>query len=63
VNATADSYNVTVTWSNGGWSSPAACTWSCNSNYHTEDNETCISNTKQVACTQSGKPENSSYVT
>lgn len=34
---------------------------SCNENYHTEDNQTCISNTKQVACTQSWAPINASY--
>lgn len=34
---------------------------SCSINYHTEDNTTCISNTKQQQCTQSWKPNNSTY--
>ena len=34
----------------------------CANGYHTENNSTCVSNSKQVACAQNGKPANSSYV-
>ena len=60
-NATADSYNVTITWNNW-WSSPTPCTWSCNANFHTEDSTSCTWNTKQVQCTEWSRPANSSYV-
>ena len=35
----------------------------CANGYHTENNSTCVSNSKQVACAQNGKPANSSYIT
>ena len=34
----------------------------CANGYHTENNSTCVNNSKQVACAQNGKPANSSYV-
>ncbi|HSW60083.1 MAG TPA: hypothetical protein VLJ60_04755, partial [bacterium] len=45
-----DAY-VTVTWGGANWSAPAKCAWACNATYHTEDNTTCVSDTKQVDCT------------
>jgi len=48
-NATADSYNVTVTWNGSDWSSPAACTWTCNPHYHTwANNNSCEIDTFQI---------------
>ncbi|MDD4530941.1 MAG: FISUMP domain-containing protein, partial [Candidatus Gracilibacteria bacterium] len=42
-------------------SSRGACTsWSCNSGYHSESSS-CMSNTKQVSCTQAGGVTNSTY--
>lgn len=35
---------------------------SCDSGYHTEDSTTCTSDTKSVACTQSGGPTHSQYI-
>ncbi len=43
--------NVPVTWENGKWSDPADCKWVCTGGYHTEDDEICHSDTKQVDCT------------
>jgi len=61
-NASYVAGNVEVTWVNNQWTTAANCAWTCNATYHTEDNLTCISNTKSVACTQSGAPTNASYV-
>ena len=48
-NATADSYNVTVTWNGSDWSSPSACTWTCNPHYHTwANNNSCEIDTFQI---------------
>lgn len=64
-NATYNSYNVTITWNgtwnNGSWPTAENCSWYCNDNYHLENN-LCVKNTKTVACTQSWKPNNSSYI-
>jgi len=44
---------VDVTWNGTTWSEPEVCLWSCNADYHTEDNLTCVSDLKQEACTDS----------
>ncbi len=49
----------TQTW-NGSARGTCSVT-SCNTNFHKEGNA-CVSNTKQVACTQNGAPINASYI-
>ncbi|MCA9523645.1 MAG: hypothetical protein KC609_21865 [Myxococcales bacterium] len=54
--------NVTVTCQPGGsFSSPAACSWSCDTGYCQDGASQCLSS-KQVSCSTSGtKPTNSSW--
>jgi hypothetical protein len=63
-NATIVVADVEVTWNETAWTAPAKCVWACNATYHTEDNETCESNTKNVSCDQTGVtiPENGEIV-
>ncbi len=61
-NASATVAKVDVTWDGTKWSDPAVCAWTCDSTFHTEDNATCVSNTKQVACTQDGEIANGVWV-
>jgi len=49
-NATSDVKDVDVTWDGTKWLDPVDCDWTCNAAFHTEDNLTCISDTKQVEC-------------
>ncbi len=49
---------VSVTWDGTNWSTAADCNWACNTYYHTEDNATCVSDTKNVACTDITPPNN-----
>ena len=50
-NGTSTIVQVPVTWDGSAWSTPETCDWSCDTDFHTEDDTTCISNTKQEACT------------
>ncbi len=59
-NASYNSYNVTVTWNGSTWNKAANCSWYCNTDYH-QDWNSCVSNSKSVACTKSWAPNNASY--
>ncbi|HXI58029.1 MAG TPA: hypothetical protein VNO55_18315 [Polyangia bacterium] len=60
-NSTDTAGNVTITWSPaGGWTAPAKCGWTCNTNY-VLDSGSCI-NSKQVPCASGGNPANSTEV-
>lgn len=41
--------DVTITYSNGHWSEAAECRWTCDENYHREDDR-CEFNSKTVSC-------------
>ncbi len=51
-NAISTIVEVSVNWNSetNSWEEPSDCEWSCVNNFHTEDNSSCISNTKQVNC-------------
>ncbi len=50
--------NVSVFWEGSAWSKPGECDWECDTAFHTEDNSTCISNTKSVPCRSTIQPAN-----
>jgi len=60
-NATATYAEVEIRWNNGVWSDPATCEWDCNEDYH-NNNGTCESNTKLVACDETNPPANSTAI-
>ena len=60
-NAISTIVNVAIHWNGNAWSTPANCEWSCISGFHTEDGATCVSNSKEVACT-SAAPDNASSI-
>gem|GEM_PF-3334311 len=60
--ATASNENIHQIYGDNGWEPEAeACDWDCVSGFHTEDDATCISNTKEVAC-HNAAPENATSV-
>ena len=57
-------YDLSIVCSDGTFMTPSETgsnLSSCNTWYHSEDNSTCISDTKSVACIEQNKPENSTY--
>ena len=50
-NGTSTSIQVDVIWDRTTWAEPEVCAWTCNTDFHTEDDSTCVSDTKQLACT------------
>ncbi len=61
-NAHQNTISVEITFnSTTGWAQPASCTWSCDTNYITEDSSTCI-NRKFVDCLDITPPLNGHQV-
>ncbi len=60
-NATVILTEVEIIYSNNKWSDAANCEWTCNDGFHSEDNETCISNIKEVNCKDT-HPDNSTVL-
>ena len=55
--------DVTVTYTDqAGWTDASDCAWVCNADFHTEDDATCVSNTKIVPCVQEPIPDNAEYI-
>ncbi len=52
-NSKIDIVKVDINWDDetNSWNEPSNCEWSCNDNYHTEDDLNCISNKKEIECT------------
>ncbi|MGI6394138.1 MAG: choice-of-anchor Q domain-containing protein [bacterium] len=49
-NATSEVVKVKILWFGSYWSTPDYCDWTCNEDYHTEDDVTCVENTKMEYC-------------
>ena len=63
VDASSDIIEVEITWNEetNSWNEIPECEWSCNENFHQEDND-CISNTKSENCTNITPPTNAHQV-
>ncbi len=60
-NASLDNSQVEITWNNGSWPEPADCGWTCNENYHKNQNNTaCEENT--LECEDNQHEENGGCV-
>jgi len=61
LNSTLNTEQVEIIWSNGNWSEPANCSWSCNENFHPNaENTVCEENI--LECEGNQHEENNSCV-